>query len=706
MKKIFSVVFLGLFIFSTYAQVVRRDKRNDLYLDDSTTFNREVKVKLDGKTKYTDYKIIDMNNDTTIVDTTLTIKKYYKFNYLRKDDFELLPFHNQGQTFNKLGYRFFNSSIFPKIGVNAKQYNYYTVNDINYYEVPTPTSEIMYRTGLEQGQVLDAFLTLNTSKQLNISIAYKGLRSLGKYRNTLASHGNFRTSVNYHSKNKRYYLKGHFSSFDLLNNENGGLTAQSVVYFENNNPNYIERARLDVNFTNADNMFEGKRYYVNQSFSLIKKKADAVPKKPSKSVSIPQKKTNSILKAKLHTKKDSVKNNVAILNKKEKGDATVKPVKKDSVLNLSTNKIAKIDIKIGHILEYETKHYRYNQQVPSSLFGDAIENTVNDHTSYQKFNNELYAQLSNPIIGQLTAKINYFKYNYHYNSILYFNNGIVSDNLKGDIIAAGATWKTTYGPVYLNAEASTIISGNLTGNTIKAEAMLKKDSIFEFKGFAEVTSKTPDFNKMLYQSSYVNYNWQNNFKNESIKVLGASFSTKLTGTVEASYNLIDNYTYFDENSIAAQDNGSLSYLRLKYQKEIKLGKFALDNTILYQKVTDGASFFRVPEILTRNSFYFSDYVFKGKPLYLQTGVTFKYFTAFYANAYNPVLSEFVIQNDTKIGNFPIFDFFANAQIQRTRLYLKVENFTASFTGRNYYSAPNYPYRDLTVRFGLVWNFFI
>ena len=130
------------------------------------------------------------------------------------------------------------------------------------------------------------------------------------------------------------------------------------------------------------------------------------------------------------------------------------------------------------------------------------------------------------------------------------------------------------------------------------------------------------------------------------------------------------------------------------------------NTVLYQKVTDGASFFRVAELLTRNSFYFSDYLFKGKPLYLQTGVTFKYFTAFYANAYNPVLSEFVVQNTTKIGNFPIFDFFANAQIQRTRLYLKVENFTASFTGRNYYSAPNYPYRDLTVRFGLVWNFFI
>ena len=38
-----------------------------------------------------DYKIISYGRDTTFVDTTLTIKKEYKYNYLRKDDFELMP---------------------------------------------------------------------------------------------------------------------------------------------------------------------------------------------------------------------------------------------------------------------------------------------------------------------------------------------------------------------------------------------------------------------------------------------------------------------------------------------------------------------------------------------------------------------------------------------------------------------------------------
>ena len=99
-------------------------------------------------------------------------------------------------------------------------------------------------------------------------------------------------------------------------------------------------------------------------------------------------------------------------------------------------------------------------------------------------------------------------------------------------------------------------------------------------------------------------------------------------------------------------------------------------------------------------------MFKGKPLYLQTGVTFRYFSKYKMNAYNPLISEFTLQNTYEIGDFPLFDFFVNLQISRLRMFFKLENFSASFTGRNYYSAPTHPYRDLTFRLGVVWNFFI
>ena len=125
---------------------------------------------------------------------------------------------------------------------------------------------------------------------------------------------------------------------------------------------------------------------------------------------------------------------------------------------------------------------------------------------------------------------------------------------------------------------------------------------------------------------------------------------------------------------------------------------------MYQKLARGGNVFRVPEFVTRNTLYYQNYFFKGKPLLAQIGITFKYFTKYYANEFNPVLNEFYLQNNTQIGDYPTFDVFVNGEVRRTRIYFKVENVTASLTGRNYFASPNNPARDLSIRLGLVWNF--
>ena len=763
MKKIFVILFIGFSFLNISAQVVRPDSDNGLFKSDSTTFKDAVKIKLSGKTKYTDYRMFSVHNDTTVVDTTLTLQKDFKFNYIRKDNFELLPFHNQGQTFNKIGFDFTSNSLFPEMGMNAKQFNYYNVDAIKYYKVPTPTSEFMYRTGLEQGQVLDAFLTMNTSPQFNFSLAYKGLRSLGKYRESLASHGNFRTTFNYNSKNNNYYVKGHFYSFDFLNQENGGLTEESIGYFETNNSNYIDRGRLEVNFTDAENMFEGKRYYLNQSLTLFSKKNQLTKKFKKNELLIAQKKADSIKKIEALKVADSIQKDsinllalkeIATTNlnpkdstqinfpkldsiqkdlpldtpKKSNAITAVKPRKQETLTkkitqkptkntkDSTTVKVSKLDsikglkdnfvFRLGHSFMYETKHYRFKKDAAGTFFGDSYESSISDHTSYQNMENQLYVALKTPYTGVIRAKANYYKYNYHYNSILYLDTITISDRLKGNVLSAGADWKATIGNLTVQADATSIISGDLTGNSLKAAINYKKDSIFSIKGYAEITSKSPNLNKLLYQSAYKDYNWQSNFENEKIKSAGVEFKLNKWGSINASYNLIDNYTYFDTISKPTQAKETLNYFKVKANQYFTFRNFTIDNTVMYQNVLEGESFFHVPQIVTRNTLYYANYVFKGKPLYLQTGVTFKYFTLFKANAYNPLLSEFVLQNDTEIGNYPILDFFFNMQVRRTRIFLKVENFGASFTGRNYYSAPNYPYRDLTVRFGLVWNFFI
>jgi hypothetical protein len=173
---------------------------------------------------FKEYRIITLQRDTTYVDTSLTIKKEYEYNYLRKDIFGLLPFANEGQTYTVLDYGLKNYASFPEIGFSGKHFNFLQASDINYFSVATPITELYFKTVMEQGQSLDALIALNLSERLNISIAYKGLRSLGKYINQLSSAGNFSFTTSYNTLNNRYFFNFHFTGQDILNGENGGIT--------------------------------------------------------------------------------------------------------------------------------------------------------------------------------------------------------------------------------------------------------------------------------------------------------------------------------------------------------------------------------------------------------------------------------------------------------------------------------------------------
>lgn len=604
-----------------------------------------IKVKLSAKTHYTDYKIISHNNDTTFIDTTLSIRKEYLFNFVRKDNFELMAFHNPGQTFNRLGYDFNSSQYIPEIGMQAKHFNYKEVEDITYYNVPTPTSELMFRSTLEQGQLMDAFITMNTSPNFNFSFAYKGLRSLGKYRRALSNTRNFRTTFNYFSENNRYSARGHFVGHNYMNEENGGLTELSDEYFRSGDSNYSDRARLDVNFTDAENTLESKRYYLEHEFKLLREV-------------------------------DTTKTNLS-------------------------------DFTIGHNYTYESKHYRFSM-TQNDLIGDAFQSEIDDNTGLKTMNNQVYLELNSPIVlGTLRAKGSYYVFDHYFNGITYLNDQIIDQNMDGNTISAGADWNAKIKNFNLTADVSTIFSGDLEGNSLNAAATYNKDSIFTLRAAISTVSKSPNFNFLHFQSDYINYNWQNeSLKNEQIRNLSFEFISDKWVNASASLSQVDNYTYFDINSTPTQASEAVNYLKVKINKPISFGKFTLDNTLLYQNVSKGEAFFRVPDFVTRNAFYYTNYLFKNKPLLLQTGFMFRYFTSYFMNDYNPLLSEFIIQNDEEFGGYPVVDFFANAQVRRTRIYFKLENITSSFTGRDYYSAPLNPYRDFTVRFGLVWNFFI
>ncbi len=600
----------------------------------------------------TEYKIITHHHDTLHFDTVQSILKDRKFNYLRRDNFGLLRFNNIGQTYNTLAYSFRDVHQYPAIGMRSKHFNYMEVEDMHYYHVPTPTTELMYKTAFEQGQLLDAIITLNTSPQLNFSVGYKGLRSIGKYQNILTSTGNFRATASYRTKNNRYRLRAHMASQDLLNNENGGLDSLGIANFEEGTEEFLERSTFDPRFEDANNFLVGKRYYLDHQYTIARKR--------------------------------------------------------DSLNNAK--------LQVDHTFNYETKFYEFEQTAANGFFGDSfVSSDLKDRAQLRTMYNQVGLSFQNEILGKFRGFANYYDYQYFFNSVLFREDGtLIPNNLAGNDIALGGSWKHTVAGLDLFAEASVNLSGDLGGDYFKASASYAVND--DLAVGADIASSTtaPNFNMILYQSSYKNYNWYNpNFENQKKQYLGVHLNSKKWLNVSVEYSILDDHVYFAEQAGTDQDTilvapaqfgGSIDHLSVKLQKAFSYGRLALDNTVQYQEVSQSEDILNVPQFITRNTLYYTNRLFK-RALFLQTGVTFNYFTSFSANAYNPLIGEFYVQNDTEIGDFPRLDLFVNLKVRNTRIFFKWEHVNSSFTGYNYFSAPGHPYRDRVIRFGVVWNFF-
>ena len=67
---------------------------------------------------------------------------------------ELLSFANVGHTYNNLGYNFNDEFKLPQFGARGKHFSYYEIEDIPYFNTPTPYTELFAKSTFEQGQIL------------------------------------------------------------------------------------------------------------------------------------------------------------------------------------------------------------------------------------------------------------------------------------------------------------------------------------------------------------------------------------------------------------------------------------------------------------------------------------------------------------------------------------------------------------------------
>ncbi len=600
-----------------------------------------------------DYKIFNERKGTSGIDTILSIKKQYAFNYLRKDLFGLLGFNNDGQTYQVLDPNYVKIDNIINFGFNARRFTYLNREDIDYYRVPTPASEAFYSSVTGKGQNLDAFITLNTSEQFNFFIGYRGLRSQGKYLSQLVSNGNFRIGSSYYTKDKRYQFKNHITFQDMTQEENGGML--NVNEFNTSDAPYDNREQINLQMRDAITVFKGLRTYFDHSFQFNKSQSN------------------------------------------------------------------KALIRHQFTYEYFSNLYQqinsnpFNNQLP--YFGSAFSTGIHDKVRHKRFENTFDVAFDSKAVGLFAVSAGVYNFSHEYGSVVFkSNNERIPDRLKDEIVTLGGSYFLNKEKVVADLNVRQSVIGRALTD-VKVNAAFNLNEKYGVEATYRLESRIPDYTYQLFQSDYTKFNWFNDFSNEKINTLSARIKTPFI-ELSSTYQMINDKLYFSNDVTALGTDGRaeqlivspkqygkpINYFMVKAHKEFVYKKWAFDNTVMFQQVVQDADILNVPQIITRNSIYYSDHIF-NKALYFQTGIVLNYFTKYYANEYHPVIGDFVVQNQVKIGNFPVLDFFLNAKIKTAQIYVNVAHFNAPFTGYNYYNTPTYSYRDLTFRLGIKWNFF-
>jgi len=588
--------------------------------------------------KVEDYKFFDLKNDSLVVDTMLNIRSFYKSNDLLKDDLERLAFSNLGLGYTDLS--LINNEGFgdlPKFVAGQKSVYYRLPSDVNFFKVPSAYSDLYYINGIGQGQMLRAFVTTNINPQLNFSLGYRGISSLGLYKNSTTSSGRLQTAWNYQSSNENYGLKFVYLAQDIQNDENGGIKDRNQ--FENGGETFKDRSRIDVNFTDAKSLLKGSQVFLYQEFRPFKKAG----------------------------------------------------------------------VKLINETFYHQRKFKYEQQkAANDFFGPSfVASDIKDSLNLKQFYN-------------LTAVgFQYKKFDIQ-TGIKYLYNRYFADSTKvvqgqsipGEIKFNDFSWTShldfDWRKLGFDADLSVIPTEKLQGYKFAVEMRYRPDSITDIKGKFVSSSTRPDFKYLMFQSAYEHLNWYRpDLKNELTQEISAVASRRKWGSLDFKQVLINNYTYFSaSDTLPAQTAQGVLMSSVKYSNDFGYGKFGFSPDILLQKVIKGSEVLSLPAYVVRGSLYYSNRYF-NRNLFVQAGITAKYFEAFYAPYYHPVLGDFVVQREEKIGGFPLLDVFVNFKVKRFRFYFKAEHINGlwEYKKPKYYVAPGYPYRDFLIRFGINWVFF-
>lgn len=549
---------------------------------------------------------------------------------------------------------------------NPYNYYLYTPDNIPLFKVRRAYTDLSYFQGAGELIGIKALHSQNIRPNWNIGIDYRRIKSDGFQENQKTSVYNTRLFNWYHTPDERYHLIVTATFNRLRNEENGGLTNDTVFEDTDGLTQYPVRSSVEDRADRISTAIKTNDYRITNMFRLG-----------------PAEKLKYF-------------------------------VPEDSTYVVDTNAVRIPSWVVAHEFAYTGTRYLYQDPTydtgeylyPYTLFNDV---STFDSIQHSVISNSL--SISNgPFMGYLRDTMPVKRwlmlsanagYDYHF-----------------------IVWQTLTNVRYYN----TYVGGSISSNPYaKSRLKFNAEGRFWLTGYNQADYKVKgrlgfDFGPFVlegralfqaYEPQVIEYFFLGNhnfYKNDFDKTFANSISGGLHTTrfrhnyhLSVTQQLINNYIYFDSTLTARQEAKAISVTQVNFRKRFQLGKFNLDNNITTQ-VTNNNNLLRIPALATRNSLFFESFMFK-RALFAQIGVDFFYYSEVTAHRFDPETRQYYLQNQAKTGNYPWFDVYVNGHVKTVNFFLKMEHVTQGLFGKRYYASPHYPNPGRVFRLGISWKFF-
>lgn len=356
------------------------------------------------------------------------------------------------------------------------------------------------------------------------------------------------------------------------------------------------------------------------------------------------------------------------------------------------------NLKLKHRANFQTFEYKFYDTSPasdSSYYGIFQTNNVGlrNFIQYNKLENEATIRLDYKGALDVGAVHSVYFLNQEPVDTTINNLFLIGDwdLILGEQQSYGLKLKAHFG--LLDNRADYLLQGNLFFGLPKQNAQLNISA--SSRGYEPTLQQ---FRVYVSQQKLWETDFQKTIEN---KVSGRiDWSDKLS--IQGNYFLINNLIFWDTLAFPQQSDTITNIGQLMMRLNLNIGSFHFDNAVVLQQ-TDN-SILRFPTIATKHSLYFEGNLFKNA-LFGRVGLDIRYNTAYYFDNFQPVTGQFYQQNDWQQSLIPIVDGFASFQVKSFRAFLKLENLNHLIDANQvYFTAPNFPMRDWTFRFGVSWYF--